>query len=128
MKKFRFITQFQDTRGNNEDFAITPFLFSVIMRGEIIKIYGLGLCWGHWSRYFAIGINVPDNWRREIGEMKNNQVPMLEPSKMHTDANNGWIKFEIPQEVLLLTRMHLTQDMIRMLLPTLQKFAETGEL
>lgn len=45
-----------------------------------------------------------------------------------TNENSGWIKFEIPKEVLLSTRMHLTQDMVRELLPTLQKFAETGEL
>lgn len=45
-----------------------------------------------------------------------------------TDANNGWVKFEIPKEVLLSTRMHLTQEMVQQLLPTLQKFAETGEL
>lgn len=45
-----------------------------------------------------------------------------------TDANNGWIKFEIPKEVLLSTRMHLTQDQVRELLPFLQRFAETGEL
>lgn len=63
MKKIRLITKYQDTRSNNEDFALTPFLFSVLMRGKIIKIYGIGLCWGYWSRYFAIGINVPDNWR-----------------------------------------------------------------
>lgn len=45
-----------------------------------------------------------------------------------TDANSGWVKFEIPKEVLLSTRMHLTQEMVQQLLPTLQKFAETGEL
>lgn len=45
-----------------------------------------------------------------------------------TDENNGWVKFEIPKEVLLSTRMHLTQEMVQQLLPTLQKFAETGEL
>ena len=45
-----------------------------------------------------------------------------------TDENLGWVKFEIPKEVLLSTRMHLTQDMVQQLLPTLQRFAETGEL
>lgn len=45
-----------------------------------------------------------------------------------TDADTGWVKFEIPKEVLLSTRMHLTQEMVQKLLPTLQKFAETGEL
>jgi hypothetical protein len=45
-----------------------------------------------------------------------------------TKSNNGWVKFEIPKEVLLSTRMHLTQEMVQQLLPALQKFAETGEL
>lgn len=45
-----------------------------------------------------------------------------------TDSSNGWVKFEIPKEVSLSTRMHLTQEMVQKLLPTLQKFAETGEL
>jgi hypothetical protein len=41
---------------------------------------------------------------------------------------NGWTEFEIPKEVLLSTRMHLTQDMVKKLLPSLQKFAKTGDL
>lgn len=45
-----------------------------------------------------------------------------------TDAYNGWIDYEIPKEVLLSTRMHLTQDMVKQLLPMLQRFAQTGEL
>lgn len=45
-----------------------------------------------------------------------------------TEQNSGWIDFEIPNEVFLSTRMHLTQDMVKQLLPMLQKFAETGEL
>lgn len=45
-----------------------------------------------------------------------------------TTQENGWVKYEIPKEVLLTTRMHLTQDMVKEMLPFLQKFAETGEL
>lgn len=41
---------------------------------------------------------------------------------------SGWQTFEIPKEVLLTTRMHLTQKQVKKLLPILQKFAETGEL
>lgn len=44
------------------------------------------------------------------------------------ENDNGWVKFEIPKEVLLSTRMHLTQEMVIELLPLLKKFAETGEL
>jgi len=44
------------------------------------------------------------------------------------EKDNGWVPFEIPKEVLLHTRMHLTQDQVKALLPALQHFAETGEL
>lgn len=44
------------------------------------------------------------------------------------ERDNGWVPFEIPKEVLLSTRMHLTQEHVKQLLPILQKFAETGEL
>ena len=47
---------------------------------------------------------------------------------LDTNGANGWMNYEIPKEVLLSTRMHLTQDMVIELLPILQKFAETGEL
>ena len=43
-------------------------------------------------------------------------------------ASNGWIKYEIPQEVLINTRMHLTRKQVAKLLPILQKFVETGEI
>lgn len=45
-----------------------------------------------------------------------------------TDAKCGWVAYEIPKEVLLSTRMHLTQDQVKELLPILTHFAETGEL
>ena len=44
------------------------------------------------------------------------------------ENDNGWVKFEIPKEVLLSTRMHLTREHVKELLPILQKFVETGEL
>lgn len=44
------------------------------------------------------------------------------------ENDNGWVAFKIPKEVLLSTRMHLTQEQVKDLLPMLQKFAETGEL
>ncbi len=45
-----------------------------------------------------------------------------------TDADRGWCEYQIPEEVLLSTFMHLTQQMVKDLLPHLEKFAETGEL
>jgi hypothetical protein len=65
-------------------------------------------------------------------------IDKCEPKIMASDAIklgisnhgqvNGWVPYEIPEQVLLSTRMHLTQDMVKELLPHLQKFAETGEL
>jgi len=40
----------------------------------------------------------------------------------------GWQPYPLPEEVLLTTRMHLTQDQVKALLPVLIHFAETGEL
>lgn len=41
---------------------------------------------------------------------------------------SGWQSFEIPKEVLLTTRMHLTQKQVKKLLPILTKFGETGNI
>jgi hypothetical protein len=53
------------------------------------------------------------------------QAPML---GVETDKTCGWVPYPLPSEVLLTTQMHLTQPMVRKLLPLLQKFAETGDL
>jgi hypothetical protein len=36
----RFATGFQDTRTNKEDFALTPYLFTVWVTGKIIRVWG----------------------------------------------------------------------------------------
>jgi hypothetical protein len=41
---------------------------------------------------------------------------------------NGWVPFDIPEEVSLSSRMHLTQDMLHDLMPALTEFVDTGEL
>ncbi len=40
---------------------------------------------------------------------------------------SGWEDVPLPDEVLISGRMHLTQDMVKALLPMLTHFAETGE-
>lgn len=45
-----------------------------------------------------------------------------------TDATCGWVPYPIPKEVLLTTRMHLTQAQVAELMPVLQHFVDTGEL
>lgn len=45
------------------------------------------------------------------------------------DENKGaYIKTKMPQTFGVNSRMHLTQDQVRELLPYLQKFAETGNI
>lgn len=42
--------------------------------------------------------------------------------------NKGWTPVEMPEGYIANTRMHLTQEQVRELLPHLIKFVETGEL
>jgi len=44
------------------------------------------------------------------------------------EGGNGWVPYVIPKDVLFSTRMHLTQEQVKELLPILQEFAKTGEL
>ncbi len=43
-------------------------------------------------------------------------------------GKNGWEKYPIPEEVSMPTRMHLTQEQVKKILPVLQHFVKTGEL
>lgn len=45
-----------------------------------------------------------------------------------TNETTGWVPYPLPAAVSLTTRMHLTQDQVRELLPTLIHFAETGDV
>ena len=57
----------------------------------------------------------------------NDAEPMIMASK--TDkGGTGWVPFDIPDDVLLHTRMHLSQTQVKALLPILTHFAETGEM
>ena len=53
--------------------------------------------------------------------------PQIMASKTK-EGGTGWVKYDIPDNVLLTTRMHLTQEQVKDLLPILQRFADTGEL
>jgi len=57
----RFISGFQDTRTNKEDFALTPYLFGVWV-SEKSKVRGFGICWGYYSIFVALGFNIPKNY------------------------------------------------------------------
>lgn len=45
-----------------------------------------------------------------------------------TSATSGWVPYPVPDCVQMTTRMHLTRDQVKELLPYLQHFADTGEL
>ena len=66
----RIIGGYQDTRVNGEDFALTPYLFSVVVNGDILKIYGLGICWGFYSAYLGIAFNLPRQYKSFQNNLK----------------------------------------------------------
>jgi hypothetical protein len=47
---------------------------------------------------------------------------------LDTEAENGWMKYPIPKDVLLSTRMLLNREQVEELLPYLKRFVETGDL
>lgn len=53
--------------------------------------------------------------------------PQILASKTEA-GGTGWVPYYISSDVSTSTRMHLTQDMVRELLPILERFADTGEL
>ncbi|BAO05166.1 hypothetical protein AN649_10040 [Clostridium sporogenes] len=53
--------------------------------------------------------------------------PRILASKIK-EGRTEWAKYPIPDDVLLSTRMHLTREQVKELLPILQKFADTGEI
>ena len=47
---------------------------------------------------------------------------------VETKEHFGWVEYPIPEDVSLTTRMHLTKEQVKALLPILIEFAETGEI
>lgn len=60
--------------------------------------------------------------------MSSDAIRMGLKDRAGNESDNGWVKFEIPKEVLLNTRMHLTRKQVKELLPILQKFVDTGDI
>jgi len=44
------------------------------------------------------------------------------------EKDNGWVPFDVPDRVLMNTRMHLNREQVKALLPILKHFVKTGEL
>ena len=58
-------------------------------------------------------------------------IPKALAKELHperADELTGWLNIPLPECARVNGRMHLTQAMVRGLLPLLHKFAETGEL
>lgn len=57
----------------------------------------------------------------------NDAQPQIMASKT-VAGGCGWVPYPIPEDVFLTTKMHLTRNQVKKLLPHLQKFVETGDL
>lgn len=60
-------------------------------------------------------------------------APMVLAQEAHlvgvkTHETTGWVPYPVPDNVLMRTRMHLTQKQVKELLPLLKHFAKTGGL
>ena len=44
------------------------------------------------------------------------------------EGGTGWVKYAIPENVLLTTRMHLNREEVSILIIALQHFVDTGEV
>lgn len=53
--------------------------------------------------------------------------PQIMASKVKKNGV-GWVKYSIPEDVLLTTRMHLTREQVRDLISILKRFVDTGEI
>ena len=60
MNKISIVSGYQNTKMNEEDIALTPYLFGVLVKGNVIKVYGIGICWLHHSIYIGLGFNIPN--------------------------------------------------------------------
>lgn len=60
----KLVGGYQDTRDNEEDLALTPYLFLVNVNHEGSTIFGLGFCWFYSAIFLAFGFNLPKSYKR----------------------------------------------------------------
>jgi len=53
--------------------------------------------------------------------------PQIMASKTK-EGGTGWVKYHIPDDVLLTTRMHMNRQQVKDILPILKKFVRTGQI
>lgn len=51
-----------------------------------------------------------------------------DPKYFVPNGNPSWKKLEVPETALFTTRMHLTQEQVKEMIPILEKFVESGEI
>ncbi|MES0334756.1 MAG: hypothetical protein SFH39_00140 [Candidatus Magnetobacterium sp. LHC-1] len=56
-----------------------------------------------------------------------NANPQIMASKV-IEGGVGWAKYPVSDDVQFTTRMHLSRENVKELLPILQKFVDTGEI
>lgn len=57
----------------------------------------------------------------------NDPMPQIMASKVQ-EGGVGWVNYPLHPDVSISSRMHLSQEQVKALLPLLQEFAETGRL
>ncbi|MEK6828570.1 MAG: hypothetical protein AABY15_00390 [Nanoarchaeota archaeon] len=123
-------------RGKELDFEVKDGIATVVIHPVEI---------GKTGRGFSLG-EFEDQYGKKCSIQKSSiatrdciwlGVDDPEPQIMVSDARrlgitssmaNGWMPYNIPTEVNISTRMHLSREDVKKLLPLLQKFAETGSL
>jgi hypothetical protein len=58
----------------------------------------------------------------------NEAKPRIMACHVNGGTPDGWVDYPLHKDVFIGTRMHLTQDMVKAMLPALLRFVETGEL
>lgn len=99
------------------------------LHGEFVDKYGAkcSIQESSAAMYYAIWFGIDD---ADPKIMVSDGIKMGLPGadSREGEQRNGWMTYPVPDAVSLNTRMHLTQEMVQDLLPTLQAFAETGRL
>jgi len=55
----RILFTYQDTRDNQEDIALTPYLFGTNTKVKNSRIIGIGICWIYFAFHIGLGFNLP---------------------------------------------------------------------
>lgn len=58
----RILFAYQNTKSNNEDFALTPYIFVFCKTDETPYFFGFGVCWGHAAAGIMLGFGIPKNY------------------------------------------------------------------